>query len=344
MLISKIIQQIHAKWFSVQKKTTQGVQSARDAVFRGGLIIIIGILIVWVSIFLYTAFYYAYMPSMTYSRPVNLQFKSCDEEKGVCSFPSAHVQLTKKQQLLMVGQPYKVNLQLEMPESPANKELGMFMVCAQLRSRDGVLVDHACRSAMLHYRSSLLHLLSTITYSPMLIFGALEEKQNVMLELFGNFEEDQSHPVTIVHVEIQSRHIEFYSATIMINAHLSGLRYLMFHWPILSAFVGISSNLFFIILICILSYLHFAADEEDMDESFNYERAELEEERDFKSPPEVSDSSSIEDASTLEDIPKSQWTASSSKEAERDPILSKSSYIQEISSLIEESTKENLNK
>lgn len=51
-------------------------------------------------------------------------FRSCDEEKGVCSFPSAYVQLTKKQQLLMVGQPYKVNLHLEMPESPANKELG----------------------------------------------------------------------------------------------------------------------------------------------------------------------------------------------------------------------------
>lgn len=50
--------------------------------------------------------------------------RSCDREKGICSFPSAHVQLTKKQQLLMVGQPYKVNLHLEMPESPANKELG----------------------------------------------------------------------------------------------------------------------------------------------------------------------------------------------------------------------------
>ena len=36
------------------------------------------------------------------------------------------MQLTNKQQILMVGQPYKINLQLEMPESPANKELGNF--------------------------------------------------------------------------------------------------------------------------------------------------------------------------------------------------------------------------
>lgn len=75
MLISSLIQHVHEKWFNVQKKTTEGVQSAKDAVFRGGLIIIFGILIVWISIFLYTAFYYAYMPSMTYVRPVHLQFK-----------------------------------------------------------------------------------------------------------------------------------------------------------------------------------------------------------------------------------------------------------------------------
>lgn len=51
-------------------------------------------------------------------------FRACDATKGICSFPSAHVELTKKQQLLMMGQPYKVHLELEMPESPVNKELG----------------------------------------------------------------------------------------------------------------------------------------------------------------------------------------------------------------------------
>lgn len=65
------------------------------------------------------------------------------------------------------------------------------MVCAQLRSRDGFLVDHTCRSAMLHYRSRLLHTLTTLTFSPMMIFGNVEEKQDIILELFSNFEEDQ---------------------------------------------------------------------------------------------------------------------------------------------------------
>lgn len=339
---ARIVRNIANRWLNVQQKTTQGVQSARDAVFRGGLIVISAVLVVWISIFLYTAFYYAYMPSMSYMRPVHLQFKSCDEEKGICSFPSAHVQLTKKQQLLMVGQPYKVNLHLEMPESPANKELGMFMVCAQLRSRDGILVEHSCRSAMLHYKSTLLHLLSTLTFSPMMLFGTTEEKQNIVLELFGNFEEDQSHPVTLVYVEIQSRHIEFYSATIMINAHLSGLRYLMFHWPILSAIVGIGTNLFFIALVCTLSYLHFAAEVDSTEDEFSFEKGDLEEEKDLKSNNDrSSETSSMDDASMLEDISRSQEGQPSHL---MDPVMDKPSYIQEISSLIAESTAGELSK
>ncbi|XP_043279402.1 seipin [Venturia canescens] len=322
-MFSRLIRQINEKWFKMQEQTSQSVQSARDALMRGGIIVISAVVVVWISIFLYTAFYYAYMPSMSYVRPVHLQFKACDKNKGICSYPSAHVQLTKKQQILMVGQPYKVNLNLEMPESPANKELGMFMVCAQLKSRDGVLVDKSCRSAMLHYRSTLLHLLTTFTFSPMLIFGSAEEKQYVTLELFGNFEEDQSHPVTVVHVEIQSRHIEFYSATLGINAHLSGLRYLMFHWPILSAIVGIGTNLFFIALVCILSYLHFAYEETAGDAGFEYEKGDNIE-KDPKSDSDFSlDSSSLEDTSLME-ASKSKDESTKSSNPSNEPR-----YIQE---------------
>lgn len=55
-------------------------------------------------------------------------FRACEAEKGICTFPSAHVELTKRQQLLMIGQPYKIRLELEMPESPANKGLGKFLL------------------------------------------------------------------------------------------------------------------------------------------------------------------------------------------------------------------------
>lgn len=48
----------------------------------------------------------------------------------------------------------------------------------------------------------------------------------------------------------------------------------MFHWPILSAIVGISSNLFFIALVCILSYLHFTYEEPTAETGFEYEKGD----------------------------------------------------------------------
>lgn len=44
--------------------------------------------------------------------------------------------------------------------------------------------------------------------------------------------------MTEVYIEIQTRHIQMYSATLNIEAHFSGIRYLMYNWPILSAAFG----------------------------------------------------------------------------------------------------------
>lgn len=108
-----------------------------------------------------------------------------------CNFPHAFVPLTRRQQLLMVGQPYKVFVYLDLPESPVNQELGMFMVCADMRDDATEMLDHSCRSAMLHYKSSLVRTIRTWLLSPLYVFGINEEKQRIALELFANYEEDQ---------------------------------------------------------------------------------------------------------------------------------------------------------
>ena len=50
--------------------------------------------------------------------------RSNQENSG---FPSAYIRLTKRNQLLMMGQPYKFTIKLELPESPVNKKLGTKM-------------------------------------------------------------------------------------------------------------------------------------------------------------------------------------------------------------------------
>lgn len=210
------------------------------------------------------------------------KFRPCDDVIGPCSFPQAHVLLTRKQQLLMVGQPYRIAVNIDMPESEQNLRLGMFMVCAEMRDQRTQLRNHACRSAMLHYRSNLARIISTLAMSPLIVLGLKEETQQIPVEVFSSYEDDQENPVTDVFVEIQSRQIQFYSVTLHITAHFSGLRYIMFHWPILSASIGLSShitivfffielitkspsffagvgaNLFFILTVSLLSWYHWS--------------------------------------------------------------------------------------
>ncbi|CAG5059874.1 unnamed protein product [Parnassius apollo] len=214
----------------------------------------------WISIFMYIIFYYIYMPNVTHIRPVHLQFRSCEENMGVCSFPSAHIQLTRWNNLLMPGQLYRIKLLLDMPESQVNKDLGMFMVCAQMRAKGGVFVSSSCRSAMLRYRfpirSRLHEFIRTTVFAPLLLSGFDEEKQQIQVELFSDFVDDSELPVTDAYVELQSRFAQTYSCELHIQAHFSGLRYVMYYWPRISAFVGISTNIFFVSFIFILSWYH----------------------------------------------------------------------------------------
>lgn len=62
-----------------------------------------------------------------------------------------HVLLTQKQQLLMVGQPYRVTISIDMPESEQNIQLGMFMVCAESRDKATKLRSRSCRTAPLSF-------------------------------------------------------------------------------------------------------------------------------------------------------------------------------------------------
>lgn len=164
--------------------------------------------------------------------------RTCLETSTPCTFPHAHVSLTEKQQLLMVGQAYKVIVNIDMPESPQNLELGMFMVCAEMRDYDSMLWGHSCRSAMMRYRSPMIRMISTWALSPLYVLGWREEFQKVPVEIFSRYLEERQHPITDVYVEIQSQKIQFYTVTLHIEADFTGLRYIMFNWPILSAIVG----------------------------------------------------------------------------------------------------------
>ncbi|KAB5548768.1 hypothetical protein PHYPO_G00059400 [Pangasianodon hypophthalmus] len=234
---------------------------ARRTLLQAAILFCVLVLLLWVSIFLYGSFYYSYMPTVSFSTPVNYHYRSdCESANSVlCSFPMANISLLKngKEQVLMYGQPYRVSLELEMPESPVNEQLGMFMIKMSCYTKDGKTVSTVARSAMLHYRSSLLQTLSTLLFSPVLLTGLSEQKQLIEVELFSDYKSDSYQPTIGAVIEIQSRRVQIYSAQLRIHAYFTGIRYLLYNFPLTSAVIGVASNFTFLSVIVLFSYLQF---------------------------------------------------------------------------------------
>ncbi|XP_050531276.1 seipin [Daktulosphaira vitifoliae] len=246
---------------AVNNKVRNITLRAMLAAYQGSIFWMSVVTVFWISLFLYVAFYTAYMPSLVYTRPVHMQYKPCYNDKGLCDYPSAHVRLPTKGSLMMVGQKYQMLIKLDLPESPVNERVGMFMVCARLADKHGQLISSSCRSARLRYVSTILRTVRTVLMAPLFLSGIAEEKQFMELEMYTEFVEDQLHPITDVHFEVLNHDVQIYSASMTVLARLSGLRYLMFHWPILSACVGIGTNLLFAIAVFALSWRHLCGSE-----------------------------------------------------------------------------------
>lgn len=56
-------------------RANNGINSVKDLLLRGTLVAFTTSLLVWLSIFMYMAFYYAYVPTVSHEKPVYLQFK-----------------------------------------------------------------------------------------------------------------------------------------------------------------------------------------------------------------------------------------------------------------------------
>lgn len=234
---------------------------ARRTLFQAAILFCVLVLLLWVSIFLYGSFYYSYMPTVSFSTPVHFDYTSdCDaSDYALCSFPRANISFIRNErdQVMANGQPYRISLELEMPESPVNEQLGMFMVKMSLYTKDGKTVSSVGRSTMLHYRSSLLQTLSTLVFSPLLLTGMSEQKQLIEVELWSDYKTNAYQPTVGAVIEIQSKQVQVYSSQLRIHAYFTGIRYVLYNFPLTSAVIGVATNFAFLSVIVLFSYLQF---------------------------------------------------------------------------------------
>uniref|UniRef100_A0A674PFQ3 Seipin n=1 Tax=Takifugu rubripes TaxID=31033 RepID=A0A674PFQ3_TAKRU len=234
---------------------------ARRTLFQAAILLCILVLLLWVSVFLYGSFYYSYMPTVSFSTPVHFYYTSdCDaSESALCSFPIANISFMKndRDQVMAYGQPYRISLELELPESPVNEHLGMFMVKFSAYTKGGATVSSVGRSTMLHYRSSLLQTLATLVFSPFLLTGMAEQKQLIEVELYSDYKANTYQPTVGAVIEIQSKRVQIYSSQLRIHAYFTGIRYVLYNFPLTSAVIGVATNFAFLSVIVLFSYLQF---------------------------------------------------------------------------------------
>ncbi|XP_054453823.1 seipin-like isoform X2 [Anoplopoma fimbria] len=246
------------------------ISHARQRVIQGFMLFSIVILLLLIATFLYGSFYYSYMPLAAFSAPVHFHYRTdCESPASfMCSYPVANISLMRnKKHVLTFGQAYKMSLQLELPDSLTNQELGMFMIRTTCFSRNGGQVTSSARSArqqlsasssrfsMLRYRSNLLRYLGTLLFFPAFITGVTEQKQVLEVELFSDFTDDPYVPSMTAVIEILSNKVQIYSSQLYIHAHFTGMRYLLFNFPLLSAMLGVFSNFIFLSVAFVFCYV-----------------------------------------------------------------------------------------
>lgn len=219
------------------------------------------ILLVWASIFIYITFYFLYIPSLDLSRAIHFQFDSDCGHPATdhkCSIPHADIQLGqyKTPTLFAKGQPYRIRVDLNLPESGVNKDQGMFMIKLYLRDMNGKNIVTSSRPSMLTYKSLPVKLIHTFFSWPLYLSGWRRESEEMQVPLIEDYVDGTrpAHgPASSARVELIARNLQVYSSTLIIQAHLTGLRYYMVHWPILTALFGIATIFAFLSLITICS-------------------------------------------------------------------------------------------
>ncbi|KAI4729618.1 hypothetical protein E4T49_02623 [Aureobasidium sp. EXF-10728] len=207
-----------------------------------------------VSIAAYLAFYWSYIPRIGFSRPIHLQFDSLESPPwGIANLAPELVSL----------QPYDVKIQIRLPRTKTNTEIGNFMVETALfapgdkgsvidDSRIPVAKDSTTtkvlassrRSAILTYYSPVVDLARKATELHWLILGWRLEAETLDIPVFNgvSFAKGWRNVPDTMQIQVQSSaRMQIYEANVVFKARFQGLRWIMYNHRITSAVVFIGA-------------------------------------------------------------------------------------------------------
>eukprot|EP01125_Pyxidicula_operculata_P011287 TRINITY_DN3695_c0_g1_i1.p1 TRINITY_DN3695_c0_g1~~TRINITY_DN3695_c0_g1_i1.p1 ORF type:complete len:301 (-),score=22.73 TRINITY_DN3695_c0_g1_i1:65-967(-) len=190
-------------------------------------------------------------------QPLYLRFDSPSRERT----PETNLFIHRNK--LTYKQTYRMTIYLELPESPNNFDIGMFMLNLTnnyvsdhhsdlslfdkniLPYRpDTIIAGTSLRPATLHWKSGLQRSMDIVFYSIPLVLGIryFEPKQYMTVVMFDDFvfNPPSGFPHLDVVFQISDPNIQVYNAHIEIDAQLYGLSYVCYYNYYTCFFVGTS--------------------------------------------------------------------------------------------------------
>lgn len=130
-----------------------------------------------------------------------------------------------------------MSVSIVMPETPANREAGMFQVSAELMNARGDVLANATRPASLRFASAEVRWLRLLVHWPWYAFGLAEEKQSMALPMFTGLLEKRDQPFTAIRVGIKPHAHgpktlpQLYSAHANVDLAMGVLTRVMYSYP-----------------------------------------------------------------------------------------------------------------
>jgi hypothetical protein len=127
------------------------------------------------------------------------------------------------------GQEYTISLELDLPESDINFDIGLFGITIEAFDSEGRKSLSQKTMGTMQYKSKLLRWLLTLFYFPSYLLGRFEQKQSLNIVLTENFVDNPYLPARKFVINIHQR-IQFYSVKFIVEANFSGLKFFLYHW------------------------------------------------------------------------------------------------------------------
>lgn len=238
---------------------------------------IVSLLFTMASLF-YAALYYLVIPSRFHEQDVFFHYgeRHMDMNKYgnfMPSVPKASLDLLdpihqwqslvskptqSTQPVLVPGMKYDVIVELTVPESRDNVEVGVFMVSTTLFDDHKKELATSARPVTLHDMPMPVRWLKMAVWLVPYTLGFSEPAQTLRVTAINGYPERVEFPLTRVDIEINTPKLQVYSAKLTVIAQLTGLRYLMYHWAVPTALLFIINIVLLEALMLVILYAVYA--------------------------------------------------------------------------------------